>query len=954
MEITVPVMFRIWDYDVLSSDDVVGVVLIDLSPLLVCEHTNELTGWLPIFDSLRGYCGDLYVVLKVTVISDMNPLLEVGGGVICSGSAVPPRGRVVTAVLGLAQDLVVVDDPEHHWREPLRTPRVSNYVRQRLVLCSLARARRQLSHKAVEMGGNAILSCNQCVDFLGEFGVVVRMTGTVVSLRRCTMDSVSMAVRMRKMPPMHRSITLTHHDSAGPSSWDPSHSSPSASLSRSPSYAKTHSSTLQETDVLEGPAGVSIITMDRTLRLGGTGILYTGGFVLARSVHLLTEFRKGGPDEATRRLNGWFVELAEELKLQAHSMQCGWVLSYRENIGNYGDLLLVSVEGTAVAVHPLAIPASYATFAYNEALHHKDGGWSEEKEKEKDPLHQQMQISPLTPPSKGVSPQQQLPQQPGRGAAQFARKLRDKKRFHYGRFQWCSICHAPPKAAAGGASEEGYSRCQHCEKSFSCPLIVSSLAVPAKLRMLGKGTALNATVTRSMKKLSGEANAVQVSEILPFLEYELHRQLSLKMRVLGSNCCFGLRTQIEVGQNFVIISASGDAVCAACIPLPKPLLIERSLDVVDTEDVELVIMQQSLEKYSQSTLKSREQCTPTKAFPFSRDDYNSSSIHAGPKDPTLVESLSDSESSDSDSTPSCDSNDIPPSSPLMLPHNRGGGAHIPQDLSLHALEDDGGVQAEEAQGLEDELARLVQVDDELDEDILKLLLPFDLIPINASSFPLDPSARNADETDSTMLVTGLMRVSLQSIPTHRLNTSIHQAYQQLLRALALRFQQCPQASVVGFRTSVHPTEDNSVETRIVATVQIPKAAPVHLGMLDEVDDVNVHHHEEKGDGDHSRMRKFVVTSGSQVRGHFRPEKFLTAMNVVVVRETWNLRDQTIASGFVNALLAEAIGILRTQAIALGANSVINTEWTTCNFIYAHRSDVYAIGVLKGDAVIFGE
>ncbi len=40
-------------------------------------------------------------------------------------------------------------------------------------------------------------------------------------------------------------------------------------------------------------------------------------------------------------------------------------------------------------------------------------------------------------------------------------------------------------------------------------------------------------------------NALVVSEAIPFIEYDLHRQLLNKLRVHGMNAAFGLRTQVK-------------------------------------------------------------------------------------------------------------------------------------------------------------------------------------------------------------------------------------------------------------------------------------------------------------------------------------------------------------------------------------------------------------------------
>lgn len=55
-----------------------------------------------------------------------------------------------------------------------------------------------------------------------------------------------------------------------------------------------------------------------------------------------------------------------------------------------------------------------------------------------------------------------------------------------------------------------------------------------------------ASVCRARSRATGESDAIRVSQALPFLEYELHRQLMLKLRVAGMNAVFSLRSQLQV------------------------------------------------------------------------------------------------------------------------------------------------------------------------------------------------------------------------------------------------------------------------------------------------------------------------------------------------------------------------------------------------------------------------
>ena len=52
------IIFRVWDYDVVSSNDIIGSLYIDLNCLLHRNaHTHsgpQIAGWFPIYDTIRG------------------------------------------------------------------------------------------------------------------------------------------------------------------------------------------------------------------------------------------------------------------------------------------------------------------------------------------------------------------------------------------------------------------------------------------------------------------------------------------------------------------------------------------------------------------------------------------------------------------------------------------------------------------------------------------------------------------------------------------------------------------------------------------------------------------------------------------------------------------------------------------------------------------------------------
>lgn len=47
-------------------------------------------------------------------------------------------------------------------------------------------------------------------------------------------------------------------------------------------------------------------------------------------------------------------------------------------------------------------------------------------------------------------------------------------------------------------------------------------------------------------------NATAISNLLPFMEYELHTQLMNKLKLRSMNALFGLHIQISVGENVLL------------------------------------------------------------------------------------------------------------------------------------------------------------------------------------------------------------------------------------------------------------------------------------------------------------------------------------------------------------------------------------------------------------------
>ena len=88
--------------------------------------------------------------------------------------------------------------------------------------------------------------------------------------------------------------------------------------------------------------------------------------------------------------------------------------------------------------------------------------------------------------------------------------------------------------------------CLLCGKKWVPECILATCEPPARLPVRGSGVFVQARVCRARPKATGETDALAVSEALPFLEFELARQMMLKLKCLGRNCAFGLKSEIDL------------------------------------------------------------------------------------------------------------------------------------------------------------------------------------------------------------------------------------------------------------------------------------------------------------------------------------------------------------------------------------------------------------------------
>lgn len=73
---------------------------------------------------------------------------------------------------------------------------------------------------------------------------------------------------------------------------------------------------------------------------------------------------------------------------------------------------------------------------------------------------------------------------------------------------------------------------------------MATIDLPPGLHTTGRSCLIQTQVFRSKKESKGEVGAKEMSDSIPFLEYELHRRLINKLKVQGLNAIFGYKVRI--------------------------------------------------------------------------------------------------------------------------------------------------------------------------------------------------------------------------------------------------------------------------------------------------------------------------------------------------------------------------------------------------------------------------
>ncbi|XP_054632035.1 C2 domain-containing protein 5 isoform X3 [Dunckerocampus dactyliophorus] len=571
-----PLQITVLDHDTYSANDAIGKVYIDIDPLLCSEAASVISGWFPIYDTIHGIRGEINVLVKVELFNDLNRFRQSSCGVkfFCTTSI--PRYYRAAMVHGFVEELVVNEDPEYQWIDRIRTPRASNEARQRLISLMSGELQRKIGLKVLEMGGNAVVGYSQCFDLEGESGLVVRAIGTACTLDKLgsggtgsiTTTTITTTHMHPNTAPASNACNSPSKDgkepvfgedlasSSGPpipfkalptSSSSPPPFSPSKPCSRQSSSSDTDLSLTPKTGMGSGGSAGKEAGPLKTLLRQQTQtaleqrefpfftltsfppgfLVHVGGVVSARSVKLLDRIHNPAlgntrsyklldwnsvtADEPETR-DAWWEEIRQEIKSHAKALGCHAVVGYSESTSICEEVCILSASGTAAILNP--------RYMREGCL---DIGSTEHRFEEP------------SPPS-------------------------------------CGFCHIPyDEFNMPFPAQLTY--CYLCRRQKVPDVLFTTIDLPPEAAVTGKGCLIQARLCRLKKRAQGEVNATAISNLLPFMEYELHTQLMNKLKLRNMNALFGLHIQISVGENMLLGLASATGVYLTALPAPGGIQI---------------------------------------------------------------------------------------------------------------------------------------------------------------------------------------------------------------------------------------------------------------------------------------------------------------------------------------------------------------------------------------------
>nr|XP_020669609.1 C2 domain-containing protein 5 isoform X2 [Pogona vitticeps] len=1029
-----PLQITVLDHDTYSANDAIGKVYIDIDPLLYSEAATVISGWFPIYDTIHGIRGEINVVVKVDLFNDLNRFRQSSCGVkfFCTTSI--PKCYKAVIIHGFVEELVVNEDPEYQWIDRIRTPRASNEARQRLISLMSGELQRKIGLKVLEMRGNAVVGYLQCFDLEGESGLVVRAIGTA-----CTLDKLSNTPAF--LPACNspskemKEIPFNEDPNPNPHSSGPSTPLKNQIYSFSPSKSYSRQSSSSDTDLSLTPKTAlspqghrnflfptsptiscgspqlkqpcllfsgfnpnplhsshvnpvlrKSVSFTEELLLAASGmgsgsagkeggplkallrqqtqsaleqrefpfftltafppgfLLHVGGVVSARSVKLLDRIHN--PDDPETR-DAWWAEIRQEIKSHAKALGCHAVVGYSESTSICEEVCILSASGTAAVLNPRFLQDGTMEVCLEQRLSWQPGYFS-------------IGLEEASPPG-------------------------------------CGFCHIPYDEL-NMPFPAHLTYCCNCRKQKVPDVLFTTIDLPVDALVVGKGCLIQARLCRLKKKAQAEANATSISNLLPFMEYEVHTQLMNKLKLKGMNALFGLRIQITVGETMLMGLASATGVYLAALPTPGGIQIAGKTPNDATYEQHISHMQK---KINDTIAKNKElyEINPPEASeeiigspipeprPRSRllrsqsessDEITELDLSHGKKDAFVLEI------DDTDAMEDVHSllTDVPPPSGFYSCNTEimPGINNWTPDIQMFTS-----VRVSRLTNVTLTNQTLNKTFNDLCENLLKSLyfklrsmipcclchvnftvaLPEDeIIQVTVTAVAITFDKHQALQMAKTATEKMLQRASTDneeqlqfplelssdphasqqfSPPKEDLeNASSHTGIPAVQRATSVDYSSFADRcnSWIEFiKLKAQTIRRGSIKT----TVSLDKPSPLTEGHS---------HNRFSPSGINSTVPVVKMTPLSFIPGA-KITKYLGIINMFFIRETTSLREEGGVSGFLHAFIAEVFAMVRAHVAALGGNAVVSYIMKQCVFMEnPNKNQAQCLINVSGDAVIF--
>ncbi|XP_059258808.1 C2 domain-containing protein 5 isoform X15 [Mustela nigripes] len=935
-----PLQITVLDHDTYSANDAIGKVYIDIDPLLYSEAATVISGWFPIYDTIHGIRGEINVIVKVDLFNDLNRFRQSSCGVkfFCTTS-IPKCYRAVI-IHGFVEELVVNEDPEYQWIDRIRTPRASNEARQRLISLMSGELQRKIGLKVLEMRGNAVVGYLQCFDLEGESGLVVRAIGTACTLDKLSSPAAFLPACNSPSKEMKES-PLVHPPSHGCRS---THNSPihTATGSRLTQNFSVSVPTLIYTGMGSGSAGKeggpfkALLRQQTqsaleqrefpffTLTAFPPGFLMHVGGVVSARSVKLLD-RIHNPDEPETR-DAWWAEIRQEIKSHAKALGCHAVVGYSESTSICEEVCILSASGTAAVLNPRFLQDGTVEGCLEQRL------------------------------------EENLP-------------------------AGCGFCHIPYDEL-NMPFPAHLTYCYNCRKQKVPDVLFTTIDLPIDATVIGKGCLIQARLCRLKKKAQAEANATAISNLLPFMEYEVHTQLMNKLKLKGMNALFGLRIQITVGENMLMGLASATGVYLAALPTPGGIQIAGKTPNDGSYEQHISHMQKKIndtiaknkELYeinppdiSEEIIGSpipepRQRSRLLRSQSESSDEVTELDLSHGKKDAFVLEI------DDTDAMEDVHSllTDVPPPSGFyscnteIMPGINNWTSEIQMFTSVRVIR---------LSSLNLTNQALNKNFNDLCENLLKSLyfklrsmIPCCLCHVNFTvSLPEDELIQ---VTVTAVAITFDKNQALQTTKTH-VEKSLQRASTDNEELLQFPLELCsdslPSHPFPPAKEHLESASSNSgipaaQRDRCSSWIELIKlkAQTIRRGSIKTT--VTVEKASPMGEGNfrnrsappcaNSTVGVVKMTPLSFIPGA-KITKYLGIINMFFIRETTSLREEGGVSGFLHAFIAEVFAMVRAHVAALGGNAVVSYIMKQCVFMEnPNKNQAQCLINVSGDAVVF--